>query len=117
VDAGHERGRYGVCLNRGSQNGAVLALAADGSGVLCGRERDAGQTGPSLRAQGPGFKSGAYHRLVVSVRGGRAQAWVDGVRAASGFEVSPGPGSVGLFAWGASAAFDGVSLTALGEDD
>ncbi len=115
VDAGHGRGRYGVCLNHGPGNRTVLALAADGSGVLCGRERDAGQAGPSLRAQGPGFKSGAYHRLVVSVRGGRAEAWVDGVRAASGFEVPPGPSSVGLFAWGASATFGGVSFTPLGD--
>jgi hypothetical protein len=40
---------------------------------------------------------------------------VDGVLVASGFEVPPGPSSVGLFAWGASAAFGGVSFTPLGD--
>ena len=113
VEAGDERGRYGVFITDGAGHRTVLALAADGAGVLCGRERDPGQS-PGVPAQGPGFESGVYHQLLLSVQGGRAEAWLDGVRVVSGLEVPPGAGVVGLFTWGASAAFDGVSLTALG---
>jgi GH43 family beta-xylosidase len=113
VESAYERGRYGVCLGDSSEGYAHLALAADGSGLLWDRDpRGAGRS-IGLEALGPGFRGDAYHRLLVSVRGGRAEVWVDGVRVASGLEAPPGTVRIGLLTWEASAAFDGVSVTSL----
>lgn len=115
LETGSEDGRYGVCLDHGSGDATRLTLATDGDSLLCDRERDAREAGRrwDLKALGPGFRSDAYHRLLVSVRGGRVDVRVDGVRVASGMGVPPGAGRVGLFTHGASAAFDGVSVTPL----
>jgi GH43 family beta-xylosidase len=115
VEAGHEHGRYGICMSHGPEYRTSLTLTTDGSSLLCARGRDTQEFGrrSSLRALGAGFRCDAYHRLLVSVRGGKVEVQVDGVRVASGIEVPPGAGGVGLLTWGASAAFDGVSVTSL----
>ncbi|HYZ04099.1 MAG TPA: glycoside hydrolase family 43 protein [Rubrobacter sp.] len=112
LEAGDESGRYGVSLEHGPGDLTLLMFAADGSGLSCDRVRDPGETGPrsSPLTLGAGFRSDAYHRLVVSVRGGELRVWVDGVRVASGIETRPGASGVGLITSGASAAFDGVSV-------
>jgi GH43 family beta-xylosidase len=111
VEPADERGRYGVCLGHGTQGCAYLALAVDGSGLLWSRDPHGDGRKSGLKAPGPGLRSDAYHRLLINVRGGRAEAWLDGARVASGLEAPPG--GVGLFTWGVCAAFDGVSVTAL----
>jgi GH43 family beta-xylosidase len=112
LEAGDEHGRYGLYLNHGKGDRTSLTLAADGSGMLCERDTQEEPTRRmSLRALGPGFRSEAYHRLVVSARGGVVEVRVDGVRVASGIEVPPGASGVGLITWGAAVAFDGASLT------
>jgi hypothetical protein len=115
LKAGDGHGRYGICLVHGPGDRTSLTLAADGSGVLCEREAQGSKQRTCLRALGPGFRSETYHRLLVSARGGEVEVQVDGVRVASGIEVPPGAGSVGLLTWGAAAAFDGASLTSLGD--
>lgn len=113
LETSHERSQYGLYLKHGPQDRTHLALAADGSSMLCDRERD--NQGPKrrfrLRALGSGFRSDAYHQLLVSTRGGKLDVQVDGVPVALGVEVASGTVSIGLLTWGASAAFDGVSLT------
>jgi GH43 family beta-xylosidase len=108
VEAGDAHGRYGVRLEHGRHTHTNLALSVDGAGLVCNGGRI------PLKAFGPGFDNGAYHQLLVSVRGAEAAVWVDGVCVASGLEVSPDVSSVALFTHGASAAFDGVSVTPLG---
>ena len=115
VGGDHERGRYGVCLVHGSGDVTSLVLAADGSSLVCehgGGAREPGRRS-SLASLGPGARSGAYHRLLVSARGGKVEVRVDGIRAASEVEVPPGTECVGLITWGVSAAFDGVGVTPL----
>jgi glycosyl hydrolase family 43 len=116
VEAGHEHARYGIFLNHGPGDRTSLTLAADGSGMLCERERDTQKSNQltSLRLVGSGFRSDSYHRLLVSARGGEVEVRVDGVRVAPGIEVPPGASSVGLITWGAAVAFDGASLTLQG---
>jgi len=115
LEAGHERGRYGVCLVHGSGDTTYVTLTADGSSLVC--ERGYGSQEPkrhsNLRALGRGVGSGAYHRLLVSARGGKVEVRADGVRVASGI-AAPSAESVGLLTWGVSAAFDGVGVTPLG---
>jgi GH43 family beta-xylosidase len=108
-------GRYGICLVHGSGDRSSVTLAADGSGVLCERDTQGSSHRTSLRALGRGFRSQAYHRLLVSARGGEVEVRVDGVRVALGIEVPPGAASVGLLTQGAAAAFDGASLTSQGD--
>ena len=113
--AGDGSGRYGVYLEHGPGDRTLLTLAADGSGLLCDRGRDPREPGPrsgSPNLDAGGFRSDAYHRLVVSVRGGEAKVWVDGVSVAQGIEARPG--AVGLITSGVSAAFDGVSVSSYG---
>jgi hypothetical protein len=87
-----------------------LTLAADGSGLLCDREaRGFGRRSIPLTLD-PKVGADAYHRLVVSVRGGALEVRVDGVCLADGIEVPPGA-VCGLITEGASAAFDGVSVS------
>ena len=114
LEAGDEDGRYGVCLDHAPGDRTSLTLAADGSGMLCERGPLESGRRRSLRALGSDFRSEAYHQLLVSARGGEVEVWVDGVRVASGIEVPPGAGSVGLLTWGAAVAFDGASLTSQG---
>jgi arabinan endo-1,5-alpha-L-arabinosidase len=113
LEAGDESGRYGVYLEHGQGDCTLLTLAADGSWLLCGRGREPGETGrhSSSQALGAGFKSDAYHRLVVGARGGGLEVRVDGRRLASRMEALPGVIGVGLITSGAAAAFDGVSLS------
>jgi hypothetical protein len=96
-------------LDHGRGDLTSLTLAAEGSGILCERASQE----PSLRTLGPDFRNDAYHRLLVSVSGGKVEVQVDGARVASGIEAPPGASSVGLRTQGASAAFDGVSVTSL----
>ena len=79
--------------------------------MLCERDAQGSSRRTSLRALAPGFSGDAYHRLLVSARGGEVEVRVDGVRVAAGIEVPPGTGCVGLLTWGAAVAFDGASLT------
>jgi hypothetical protein len=116
LEASDEQSRYGVYLNHGPGDRTYLTLAADRSSLLCDREGDALKTGwrSSLQpAVGTDFSSDAYHRLLVRVRGGKVEVQMDGARVTSGIEGPPGTSSVGLLTWGTSAAFDGVSVTAL----
>jgi GH43 family beta-xylosidase len=115
LEAGGEHVRYGLYLHHGPGDRTSLTLTTDGSALVCTRERDTREFGrhSSLRALGPAFRSDAYHRLLVSVRGGKVEVRVDGVRMVPGIEVPMGAGSVGLLTWGASVAFDGVSVTSL----
>jgi hypothetical protein len=71
-------------------------------------EREIGQHSSPL---GSGFRSDAYHRLLLSVRGGEMDVRVDGVRVAPGIDAPPGATGVGLITSGVSAAFDGVSVS------
>lgn len=108
-----ERGRYGVCLGHSSGSITSLTLAADGTLPLGdGRRgvREGSASHTNLRKLGSGFRGDAYHRLLVSLRGGEAEVRLEGVRVASGLEVPPDVSGVGLFTWGAAAAFDGVSV-------
>jgi GH43 family beta-xylosidase len=113
VEAGDESGRYGVYLEHGQGDRTLLTLATDGSGLLCERVPGLGETGrhSSSQALGDGFKSAAYHRLLVRARGGELEVRVDGMRLVSGMEGPSGVFSVGLITSGAAAAFDGVSLS------
>jgi hypothetical protein len=115
LEAGGEHVRYGLYLHHGPGDRTSLTLTTDGSALVCTRERDTREFGrhSSLRALGPAFRSDAYHRLLVSVKGGKVEVRVDGARVASGIEAPPGTSSVGLLTRGASAAFDGVSVTSL----
>ena len=115
LEAGDEQGRYGLYFDHGPGGRTTLTLAADGSGLIRGRGRDAQRPDQrsSLRALGPGFRGDAYHRLLVSARGGELEVRVDGVCMAAGIEAPSKAGGVGLLTWAASAAFDGVSLTPL----
>jgi GH43 family beta-xylosidase len=113
LEAGDESGRYGVYLEHGQGDRTLLTLAADGSGLLCGRARDPLAPSPdssssTLRAD---FRSDAYHRLVVSVGGGELRLRVAGVRVPLDIEVWPGATGIGLITNGVSAAFDGVSVS------
>ena len=108
LDAG---GEYGVCLEHGPGDLTLLTLAADGSGLSCGRDGRESDTHSLPPALGSGFRGDAYHRLLVSMRGGALEVRVDGVLVTEGIEVPPGPIAIGLFTSGASAAFDGVSLS------
>jgi hypothetical protein len=109
LEAGDGSARYGLYLIHGTGDLTSLTLAADGSGMLCERASQ----GSSLRPLGPDFRSDAYHRLLVSVKGGKVEVRVDGARVASGIEAPPGASGVGLLTRGASAAFDGISVTSL----
>lgn len=111
VEPADGRGRYGVCLGYGTEGCAYLALAADGSDLLWSQESKRERRHLELDALGPGFRSDAYHQLLVSVGNDWVEAWLDGVRVASRFEAPSG--GVGLFTCGVSAAFDGVSMTVL----
>lgn len=112
VGTASEGGCYGVRLGNGVRGCAYLALAADGSELWWIRGSPGERRTPGLAA--PGFRSEAYHRLLLSVRRGWAEVWLDGVRVASTLETPSG--GVGLFTWGVSAAFDGVSVTVLPDD-
>jgi hypothetical protein len=117
LESRDERGRYGVCLGHGSGSITSLTLAADGTLSLGdGRRgvREGSASHANLRKLGSGFRSDAYHRLLVSLRDGEAEVRLEGMRVASGLEVPPDVSGVGLFTWGAAAAFDGVSVTTLG---
>jgi hypothetical protein len=83
--------------------------------MLCEQEGDTRESNQrvSVEALGSGFRSDAYHQLLVSTCGGKVEVLVDGVHVASGIEVPPGASRVALLTWGASAAFDGVSVTSL----
>ena len=109
--AGDEDGRYGVYLDHGQGDRTLLTPAADGSALLCEREaRGIGRRSIPLTLD-PAVGTEAYHRLLVSVRGGELEVRVDGVRAARGIEAPPDAAGLGLITEGASAAFDGVSVT------
>ena len=113
VEAGDESGRYGVYLMHGQGDRTLLTLATDESRLLCERVPGPAETGrhSSSQALGDGFRSAAYHRLLVGARGGELEVRVDGMRLVSGMEAPPGVFSVGLITSGAAAAFDGVSLS------
>lgn len=116
LEAGDGSGQYGVYLEHAPGDRTLLTLAADGSGLSCDRVRDPREPGshsgsPTL---GAGFRSDAYHRLLLSVRGGKVEVWVDGVRVALEIEARPGAAGVGLITSGVSAAFDGVSVSPYG---
>jgi GH43 family beta-xylosidase len=106
-------GRYGVCLEHGPGDLTLLTLAADGSALLCSRVRDQMEpdTYPLPSALDAGFRSDAFHQLLASVQDGKVEVRVDGVLVAEGIEVPPGAVSIGLVTSGASAAFDGVSVS------
>ncbi len=108
--AADEHGRYGVYLEHGAGDRTLLTLAADGSGLLCDRDArgfDRCSIPPTLDCA---FGTDAYHRLLVSARGGELEVRVDGVRVAYGIEAPPAAGC-GLITEGTSAAFDGVSVS------
>jgi GH43 family beta-xylosidase len=109
--AGDENGRYGVYLDHGPGDRTLLTLAADGSGLLCDREaRGIGRRSIPLTLD-RAVRTDAYHRLLVSVRGGELEVRVDGVRLAYGVDVPLGAVGPGLITEGASAAFGGVSVS------
>ncbi len=113
LEAGHARGGYGVYLDYGPRGRTLLMLDAEGSALSCYQElqeQDSDRQ-PTPLAPESGLRSDAYHRLLLSVRGGKVDVWVDGMRVAPGIEAQPDVSSVGLITSGASAAFDGVSLT------
>jgi len=116
LEAGDGDGRYGVYLEHGPGDRTLLTLAADGSGLWCDRTRNPREPSPHSSSPnlGAGFRTDAYHRLVVSVRYGEAKAWADGVNVAAGIDVRPGTVGVGLITAGVSAAFDGVSISPYG---
>jgi hypothetical protein len=93
----------------------LLTFSADGTGLLSARERDTQGSSQrtNLKTLGSGFKTDAYHRLLVSSRAGKVEVWVDGVHVASEIEVPTGEASVGLLTYAATAAFAGVSVTLL----
>jgi hypothetical protein len=111
VEASHQHSRYGLYLTHGPGDRTSLTFAADGSGLLCDRDAQGSSRRTNLRALGSRFRNDVYHRLLVSTRAGKAEAWVDGVLVASGIEVRTPDASVGLLTCGASAAFAGVSIT------
>jgi hypothetical protein len=109
LEVGDARGHYGVYLDHGPRGRTLLALSADGSELLY--ERGERETGRHSSPLGSGFRSDAYHRLLLSVRGGEVEVRVDGVRVAPGIEAQPAVAGVGLITSGVSAAFDGVSVS------
>jgi GH43 family beta-xylosidase len=116
LEPGEGNGWYGVYLEHGPEDRTLLTLAADGSRLLCDWVRDPRElrphsSSPILHAS---FRSGAYHRLLLSVRGGELELRVDGVRVALEIEAWPGVVGVGLITSGISAAFDGVSVSPYG---
>ena len=112
LEVGDARGRYGVYLDHGPRGRTLLTLTADGPGLLCERERDERATGRHSSPLGSGFRSDAYHRLLLSVRDGEVEVRVDGVRVAPRIETQSAVADVGLITNGVSAAFDGVSVSA-----
>jgi hypothetical protein len=112
LEVGDARGRYGVYLDHGPRGRTLLTLTADGPGLLCERERDERATGRYSSPLGSGFRSDAYHRLLLSVRDGEVEVRVDGVRVAPRIETQSAVAGVGLITNGVSAAFDGVSVSA-----
>ncbi len=113
VEPSRDHGRYGLCVNHGGGDRISLTLAADGSRLLCDLDTQGSSRRTKLGALGPGFKSEAYHRLLVSSRAGKVEVWVDGVRVASEIEVPAREASVGLLTYAAAAAFAGISVTLL----
>ena len=111
VEVSHDHSRYGLYLNHGPGDRTSLTLAADGSGLLCGSDARGSSQRSSLRALGSGFRSDAYHRLLVSARAGKVEVRVDGVHLASGIEMPTREASVGLLTCGASASFASISIT------
>ncbi len=117
VETVAERGVYGV-RHTGAESGSYSELAIGGAGTELSwrtvREgRETARQDLSLSALGPGFRAEHYHQLLVSVSGGTAEVWVDGVRVGSGLEALEGEGHVSLFTRNVSAAFDGISLSSL----
>jgi GH43 family beta-xylosidase len=111
LEVGDESGHYGLYLDHGPSGRTFLTLSADGSGVLYESERAEREIGQHSSPLGSGFRSDAYHRLLLSVRGGEMDVRVDGVRVAPGIDAPPGATGVGLITSGVSAAFDGVSVS------
>lgn len=109
-------GSYGVCLDHGPGGRTYLTLSTDGSCLLYAREANPARTReePATRLPVPNFEPGAYHRLLVSARNGRAEVRLDGTLVASGLQI-PGTTSVGPCTRKSRAAFDGVALTMLAE--
>ena len=112
LEAGHERGRYGVYLDHGAEGRTLVTLAADEPGLLCELERDERESGrhSGPLALGSGFRSATYHRLLLRVRSGELEVRVDGGRVAQ-VSQAPSTASIGLITLGVSAAFDGVSVS------
>jgi hypothetical protein len=115
VEPSRDHGRYGLFLSRGGGDRISLTLAADGSGLLCYRDAQGSSQLTNLGALGSGFRSDAYHRLLVSARAGKLEVRVDGVHVASEIEVPAREASVGLLTYAAAAAFAGISVTLLPE--
>jgi hypothetical protein len=115
VEPSRDHGRYGLFLNHGGGDRISLMLAADGSGLLCDRDTQGSSRRTNLGALGPGFRSEAYHRLLVSARAGKLEVRVDGVHVASEIEVPAREAGVGLLTYAAAAAFAGISVTLLPE--
>jgi hypothetical protein len=111
VEAEHDQSRYGLYLIHGPGDRISLTLAADGSGLLCDRDAQGSSRRTNLGALGSGFRSDAYHRLLMSSRAGKAEVWVDGVHVASEIKVPTDEASVGLLTYAAAAAFASVSIT------
>ena len=119
LEAADTGGLYGVCLEHGPGERTLLTLTTDGSGLFCGRGRNRREldTHPLPPTLAAGFRTDAHHRLLVGLRGNTLEVRVDGVLVAEGIEATPGDFAVGLFTSEASAAFDGVSVSARRELD
>jgi hypothetical protein len=117
LEARDAHGRYGVYLDYGPGGRTLVTLAADGSGLVCEHEEDERVSGrnSSPLALGNGFRSDAYHRLLISVRGGGVEVHVDRWRVAPVTAAPSGTASVGLITIGVSGAFDGVSVSPYGQ--
>ncbi len=106
LETGGETGGYSLVFGHG-EGRAFLLLAADGSSLT----HDAPKSAPPVRLPVPAFDPRAYHRLLLRVRDGRAEAWLDGAHVARGLRV-PSPSGVGLCTRRTqAAAFDGIALT------
>jgi len=113
LEAGQERGGYGVYLDHGPEGRTLLTLAANEAGLLCEREWDGEEAGgpTSPLSLGSGSSSDAYHGLLLSLKGDELEVRVDGVLVVPGIGALPSVVSAGLITISASAAFDGVSIT------
>ena len=111
LESGSARGRYGIYLDHGPRGGTMVSLAADGSGLLC--ERDGREIWRHPNPPKSGLRTDAHHQLLLEARDGGLEVRLDGALAARSPD-TPAVSGAGLVTLGASAAFDGVSVSLSG---